>query len=87
MQALYVLSGILITVALVMGLLDSGKVTGRRSMAAWTCVVGGGVYGLGLFDSGLLPHFEWGYMVAVIGGSLIILLWPVSRKRNKRKGE
>jgi hypothetical protein len=82
-QALYILAGIVITVAIVMGLLDSGKVTGRRSLAAWTCVVGGGVYGLGLFDSGLLPHFEWGNMAAVIGVSLIILLWPVKRRTGK----
>jgi hypothetical protein len=41
---------------------------------AWCMAIGGGTYGLGLFDSKLLPVFSWPSMMAVIAGAIFAVL-------------
>lgn len=53
---------------------------------AWTGVIGGGTYGLGCFDSGLLPGFSWLSLAVIVLGALAIVSgWIVLSWRRNRE--
>jgi hypothetical protein len=78
MGCVYILIAILFTAYIVTGALDGqprcslGRYVYRAS--GWCAAVGGGMYGLALFDSGLVPGFNWWIAGAVIVWSFVVVI-------------
>lgn len=77
-------AAIALTAMLCLGVLD-GMTPARPSRwawraAAWCFVIGGGVYGLGCYDSGLLPGFNWLSLIAIVSGGFVMCLVAAYRK-------
>jgi hypothetical protein len=79
MGCVYILLAILLTAYIVTGALDGqspcsfGRYIYRAS--AWSVAAGGGMYGLGLLDSGLIPGFNWWLVVVVIVWSFALTIF------------
>jgi hypothetical protein len=75
---LYHLGGIILAAGLVLGVLsDRPRLDLWREVyraGAWSGVVGGGVYGLIIFDGGLLPVWSWESLLTVGGGTLAFVI-------------
>jgi hypothetical protein len=85
MEAVCLSAAVLLTTYVVLGVLLGRSYTSWReqlhSATAWCAVVGGGAYGLGLFDSRLLPEFNWWYMGIVICGALVLVIIKLIRRK------
>jgi hypothetical protein len=78
MGCVYVLAAITLTVYIVTGVMEGLSECGLRAFlkraSAWCLLVGGGTYGLGVFDSGLIPGFNWYVLGTVIVCSFVALV-------------
>ena len=87
MEWLWLIPAVALTVAVVTGHLDDGKrlpVWRLHAMTSWVCIAGGGVYGLGVFDGGLMRGFNWLALGTVVVGSWV-WLWRIRDRRVTRE--